>query len=559
MLKLGFLLSLYCGLCALAAPEVRLGGATIIGRDIGGSNVDFFGGKAPLPTVYDHGIPFAEPPVGRLRFRSPVIKTRLDVQRFDASEYGNACLQPLAAEMPGIAPQSEDCLTINIHRPAGTKRGAKLPVLFWVFGGGFVIGGSNIYNGSEIVARSVDRGTPVIYANLNYRVGPFGYPAGREAQNRGELNLGLKDIITALKWVNENIDAFGGDKNKVTIFGESAGAANIAILYFNSGLEKLVRGVILESGFANTAAILEASDREATWQTWVRAVPSCSNIADSGNTFPCLQNASEVEISEAYSNAFSVPDPTTWGPTVDGPRGLLPDIPSRLLKDGKFAKIPFIAGTNLDEGTFSGRLASQPGANDDIVRAVLVGFSSPSLDQPRLINAIERMLELYPDIPALGSPYGTGEELFGLPSAYKRLSALVGDIGFDSRRRQWMEAATNKGVKGYGYLFIQPQPLDNPADGVEHFAEVAFVYGTPVDQSPSARRISTRMMDYWISFAVNLDPNDSRGSERPAWPHYSRSNKVLLQLHGDNTTTIPDNYRQQGIEFSIANSIAFRR
>ncbi|TFK25303.1 triacylglycerol lipase 3 [Coprinopsis marcescibilis] len=551
ILELAVLLYLFSFLLlgAHAHPRVHIGGTTVTGRNLGEAGVHFFG-----------GLPFAEPPVGDLRFRSPVLKTHLDGPVFNATEYGPACLQP-PGPLAGTLGISEDCLTINIHRPAGVKYGEKLPVLLWTYGGAFTLGTSSIFNGSTLVSHSIQRGTPVVYVNFNYRLGPFGFPAGKEAEDRRELNLGVEDVMAALKWVHANIDAFGGDKDKITIFGQSSGAISIGLLYFNQEFEQLVRGAILESGSANSNSAFSASDREDRWQDFVGAIPSCSSIAASGNVFPCLQNASETEIATAYSAVLAEVVDTTqfFAPLLDGVEGVWPDIPSRLYEQGRFAKIPFMAGTNLDEGTFLAEFARQPGINEPILKAALVGLVSPPLDEAQLDNTADTLLDLYPDIPELGSPYNTGGELFDLPSTYKRVSSILGDVAFEAPRRQWMDVASRHGVKSYGYLFTQPQPLVEPDVGVEHGSEIAFVYGNPLDPSPSARRLSNMMMDYWISFTVNLHPNDSKGSRRPVWPRYTRSSKVLLQLHGENTTVIPDTYREEQISFAIDNSISTRR
>ncbi|TFK25304.1 triacylglycerol lipase 3 [Coprinopsis marcescibilis] len=534
---------------AFAAPEIKLHGTTLIGRDVTTSNVEFFG-----------GIPFAEPPVGRLRFRPPVLKTRLDTPTFDASEYGDWCLQPPLT--PGIKDVSEDCLTINVHRPTGAKPGDKLPVLFWVYGGAFLIGGAGFYNGSGIVAHSIQRDTPIVYVNFNYRLGPFGYPQGKEAEDRSQLNLALQDISTALKWVHANIHVFGGDKSKITIFGESAGAMNIGVLLLNQEFERLVRGAIFESGQANGSGVFRADRGELTWQGFVRSIPSCASLAITGNTFPCLQNASQEEISAAYLGSFNTDQLTVaWQPTLDPSRGsLLPYFPSKLYKKGKFARIPFIAGTNLDEGTSFSAVARNENYTESDIRAEILATSSPlAVDPGHFAEVTDRLLELYPDSPALGSPYGTGEELFGLPSLYKRVSSILGDLIFEGPRRQWTQAAAEHGVKVYGYLFTQPQPFGQPESGVPHAAEIGYVYGNAFDAGESGRRLTTTMMDYWISFAVNLDPNDDKGSKRPIWPVYTKPNQVLIQLNGDNTTVIRDDYREARIGHINDNSIAFRR
>ncbi|EAU89350.1 triacylglycerol lipase 3 [Coprinopsis cinerea okayama7 len=532
----------------LGAPEVKIGDTTVVGRDLTESKVEFFG-----------GIPFAKPPVGKLRFRSPVLKTRLDTDTFNATEYGKSCLQPpMFGPATGI---SEDCLTINIYRPAGTQPEEKLPILLWVYGGAFIIGGANTYDGSGLVSRGVARGTPIIYANFNYRLGPFGYPQGQEAHGERELNLGLKDVIAALEWLHANADAFGGDASKITIFGESAGAMNIGTLLLNQDFEKLVRGAILESGSASSVSAVPAAERDSVWESFVGSVPSCVSVATSGKTFPCLQDATEDEILTSYLEfvGTNFMAGLSWVPTLDlGPGSLFPGVPSELYREGKFARIPFIAGTNLDEGTLFAIGFRSPNATEAELRASTLATVSPSVDPGRAARIVDRILELYPDVPALGSPYGTGDELFGFPSIYKRASALQGDLVFDAPRRQWSEAAAEHGLKAYGYLFTQPQPGD-PAAGVPHAAEISWVYGTPPDPSPSAQKFSEVMMDYWISFTVNLDPNDDNGSERPIWPQYTDQDPILLQLEGGNTTAILDDYRKEPIGFINANAPVFRK
>ncbi|KAG7445291.1 alpha/beta-hydrolase, partial [Guyanagaster necrorhizus] len=152
------------------------------------------------------GIPYAEPPVGSLRLEHPVLKTDIDAQTF-----GLVCLQEgvVTDEM------SEDCLTVNILRPTGLSSEDSLPVMFWIYGSGFSGGTSSSYSGSNIIAQSVTRGTPIIYVNHNYRLGPLGFPQGQEAADRGVINLGTRDQLTALEWVQQNIGLFGGDKAKV--------------------------------------------------------------------------------------------------------------------------------------------------------------------------------------------------------------------------------------------------------------------------------------------------------------------------------------------------------
>lgn len=526
-----------------ALPQVKLGKATVVGQDVS-DKVEFFG-----------GIPFAEPPLGELRLKPPVLKTQLPPTTFNASSYRNACIQPPFFGLPA-PPQSEDCLSINIFRPAGIAPTARLPILFWTYGGGFALGSSMLFDAKDLVARSIERGTPLIYVNYNYRLGPLGFPQGKEAGDMGALNLGLRDQLAALEWVQANIHAFGGDKNKVTIFGESAGAMSTGLLYLNPQLEKLARAAIFESGSSNGLAAFPAARNDNLWKGFVEKVPSCSNLASSGDTFTCLKTASIEEITAAINDSAEELRLLQWGPTLDAGRdGIYSDYPSRLYEKGHFARLPFIAGTNRDEGTL---FAIQTKLSDEDLKDMLVIQHSPAItSQVGLNSTVDKILELYPDDPTIGSPYGTGAELFGLPSSYKRHASLFGDITFAAPRRQWSQAAAKAGVKSYGYLFTQPQP-SQPL-GVTHGAEVPYVYAQPPPTDSAGQGMSAIIADYWISFTVSLDPNDGKGVKRPEWPQYTTKNQVLLQLEGGNTTVIKDDFRKEQIGFLIKNSLILRR
>jgi len=386
--------------------------------------------------------------------------------------------------------------------------------------------------------------------NFNYRLGPLGFPQGQEAADRGSLNLALRDQLAALQWIQHNIGIFGGDKSKVTVFGESAGAISLAILFLNSPIQTLARAAIFESGSAATSMNFDATRREGNWQAFVAAVPQCASTANTRRTFACLQTVtnSTVLLQAAAIASAASGEEFPWDPTIDGPGGLMPDIPSLLFARGKFARLPFISGTNLDEGTVF--VPTDINSTQEIRDFIIAQFTPSPLGPQSLSSAADRLLQLYPDIPALGSPFGTGNETFGLSSQYKRVSALAGDISFQSQRRLWMQTAANAGVKTFGYLFTDPQ-TGNPPAGVSHGSEVLYVYGgvALVGGTPSAIKLSTIMIDYWLSFATCLDPNDGHGNPRPHWAQFTPKNKAVIQLNGLNTTMIPDTYREQQISF----------
>lgn len=216
-----------------AAPTVTApaAGATVVGKSA--SNVETF-----------NGIPFAKPPVGQLRLKPPQPLTSavgnvdgtaipkacpqfffsLDESNFPTNILGEILNTPLfqAATNAG-----EDCLTLNVQRPAGTTSNSKLPVLFWIFGGGFELGSTQMYDGTSLVQESVSQGKPILFVAVNYRVGGFGFLPGKEILADGSANLGLLDQRLGLQWVADNIASFGGDPDKVTIWGESAGSISV--------------------------------------------------------------------------------------------------------------------------------------------------------------------------------------------------------------------------------------------------------------------------------------------------------------------------------------------
>lgn len=203
-------------------PSVTIRNGTVIGRS--NNHIDSF-----------MGIPYVKPPVGNLRLRAPqpfdtpfgtVILpetpdacVNMDMSSPDTTglpEEAAEVIKHLSANFTG--PSSENCLTLNIQRPSGTKPGTKLSVLFWIHGGGFELGTAQWYDGTAIVNKSVQGGQPIIFVGVQYRLNAFGFLNGKELQQEGATNLGLRDQRKAMEWVAENIAAFGGDPSKVTIW-----------------------------------------------------------------------------------------------------------------------------------------------------------------------------------------------------------------------------------------------------------------------------------------------------------------------------------------------------
>ncbi|KAH9476837.1 Lipase 1 [Psilocybe cubensis] len=530
---------------ANAAAVVNIGGSTIIGTEFKPSNVEFFG-----------GIPYAEPPLGNLRLQPPVLLKSLPVKTLHAENFGLACLQ---TDLPRDT-VSEDCLTLNIIRPAGISKKANLPVMVWVYGGANVIGGTSLYNGTEIVAHSVKRGTPIIFASMNYRLGPLGFPQGAEAGQKKILNLALEDQLTALEWIQENIGQFGGDKSKVTVFGESAGATAIRVHLQETRIDKFARAVILESTFSRPTFGPEA--HEAAWQLFVASIPGCEAVANTPNTIDCIRQADTQSILQGLNGGqVFFFNGSNYQAVIDGPGGFLVDRPSVVPAK---SRLPMLIGTNLDEGTiFTPQDTRSP---DDIKNFILSATSPPVVSPAEQEAIIDRALAMYPDNPALGSPFNTGNDTFGLDGEYKRYAAIFADFIVQSTKRTMIQNRMDVGAKVFAYLFTDPDGvlipdlIDTPPAPVAHSTEVFYVFGTLAKKTHTAVSLSSNMRDYWISFATSLDPNDNHGNvNRPRWEEYTQQNKVLLELNGHDTKTIPDNFREEQISFFQNNPDAFRR
>ncbi|WWC86721.1 uncharacterized protein L201_001599 [Kwoniella dendrophila CBS 6074] len=551
------------------------------------------------------GVPYAKPPVGDLRFAPPESYTyNFSVT---AQKPPPACLQDPTGS--GVTSQSEDCLYLNVYAPQGANAQTTwLPVMVWIYGGSFTSGNINIYNATALEAFAAKTGKPFIFVALNYRLGAFGWPTGSGFAENNAANLGLKDIKKGLEWVQENIWAFGGNPDQVTVFGESAGAIAISLLYLDENINTF-KGAIMESGAQSTTPIgPTASTFEDAYQALLVATncsgsasastspatagsPSTSNsttpATSAGNSTSSSANSTVAIVAATSANSTGLTgfeclkalpaeallkgqlavksnllfSGFVYGPTVDG--DLIPDSPHTLLSQGKFAKIPFISGNNKDEGT-----AFIPSfVNSTAIALQLVDILEP-VDPSN--STLAELFTVYPSDPSLGSPFDTGNQTFGFAPAHKQVAAIVGDGQFQAPRRYFLQQAESNGLdQVWTYQFEQLTPGANPALGVYHGSEVPYVYGAPaaaavtgsssVNYTAADQEISLTMMNYWLNFAYYTNPNAPSGSDAlnsTNWPTYT-NDKNILRLKGGNTTVFKDDYRQQGTDFFLNNAQQF--
>ncbi|KAI4603899.1 hypothetical protein KJ359_000019 [Pestalotiopsis sp. 9143b] len=443
-------------------------------------------------------------------------------------------------------------------RPAGATPDDKLPVLVWIYGGGFTAGGSADprYNTSYLVNASVVIGKPIIAVSINYRVAGWGFLSSKEVSEAGASNIGLFDQRLALRWIQENIASFGGDPDAVTIMGESAGAFSVGyhLVGFDGRHDGLFRGAIMQSGNALGPAIKSIDDLETTYQPIYDNVTKSVGCDETDDSLNCLRHTS-------YSELFEALKPFVLTPVLDG--DFLRRRPSESYTKDLVANVAILAGSNTDEGTATFFGPRGLLYNDADVGSFLSAMGA-GLDNV----TVARLMELYPDDPVQGCPFGTGNETFKQwGDQYKRGAALVGDSAiiagrrFTTRYHATLPWQKRKAV--YSYRFDQ-----SPWNGIEelvateapvyatHFAEVCFAFNMVPSASqnntnwigpyPEYYQLSNRMSRAWISFVHDLNPNYS-GSE-VQWPDYHDGQRNLV-FNTDGDYVEDDDWRAEQLEY----------
>lgn len=498
------------------------------------------------------GIPYAQDTGGQNRFRIPQALNSTWNGTRNAQQYGHTCPDPTDAEFG----MSEDCLNINIIRPAGLSSSeyARLPVAVWIHGGSYQVGTSALpnYNLTYIVQRSVEIGQPIIATSINYRKGGWGMLYSREIQGTGQTNLALRDMRKGLAWIQENIEAFGGDKDSVTIWGESAGSFAVGQLLISYGGERdnLFHHTIQESGSAATAWY-NGSD---WYQPIYDNIVNKANCTDEVDTLACLRTVPYKLMLPLLAAPSQGPG---WYPVVDG--DVIPNYPTDLLHSGRFAHVPHLYGTNSDEGTDNAPAGGVVNTDQQLYDFLKgsTGFGFPDA-------VVKHIMDLYPDDPSLGIPLNTGPERFEEQGVqFKRIAAIMGDVFYHATRLDDARAYS-KHAPTYIYRF-NTQPWQNaptataggaaPAyKGVSHFSEVAFVFANPTYYGPWAeyKALSDQMSAQWVSFIASGSPNQEG---LPNWPLYNGSANglnLVLQAKGrgyNGSYVEEDTYRLEGREY----------
>lgn len=453
------------------------------------------------------GIPFAAPPVGDLRWRPPQPAADWDGIR-PAKEHAFDCAQRPA---PGIAaplaaPLSEDCLYLNIWTPGNTGASSGLPVMVWIHGGGFVNGGisPDVFDGSFLASQGL------VLVSINYRLGRLGFFAHpaltAEAGEEGLLgNYGLMDQVAALRWIRSNIAAFGGDPERVTVFGESAGGMSVNFLLTSPMSLDMIDGAIVQSGggrgnLTGERKVRQAHPGDNSLESLGLAFARSHGIEGDGAEALARLRAlpADAVVGDLFMFNMSQNEDTYGGPAIDGQ--LVVEFPDIAMQAGRWSRVPIMAGATSDDiGNFPAvSLADawlQFGDQAAAAQRAFVAQGSTDAETMRKLGQVWQMIEPARFIVDTAAAQD-------MPAYHFRFGYVA-----DSQRAQW------------------------PA-GARHASDVPFAMGTVTARygalaTPEDIAMGRMMGTYWANFARTGDPN---GPGLPHWPRHASAEDVVMHF-----------------------------
>jgi para-nitrobenzyl esterase len=490
---------------APSAPQVKTASGTV-------------GGKEDSSVRAFLGIPYAAPPVGDLRWKPPVPAAKWSGVR-KATDFGPHCMQGnVYGDMTfHDSGASEDCLSLNVWVPA-KPASAKLPVMVWIYGGGFAAGSTS--EARQDGANLAQQG--VIVVSMNYRLGVFGFFAhpelAKESPHNAAGNYGLLDQTAALQWVHDNIAAFGGDPGNVTIFGESAGSFSVSAQMASPLAKGLFQKAIGESGGAFFSSGLAFDPLAVREEKDVKTVSAKLGVS----------TLSELRAIPAQKllDAFAPPQSPGFDfePDVDG--YFLPEPVPAIFAAEKQNDVPLLAGWNRDEGSYEVAFNPQKPTAESMKTNAQKDFGDKAAE----------FLKLYP----------SDTDAQTLRSAQD----FAGDKFIAFSTWAWMDAQSKTGKQPiYRFRFDLGPPADpkGPQLGAYHSAEIEYVFGQLDSKAgiawlPEHRQLSAEMQKYWANFARTGDPN---GPGLPKWPVYSAGDGWPVMYLGTTSAAHKDDLRER--------------
>lgn len=456
------------------------------------------------------GIPYAEAPVGALRFAPPQPAPTWSSTR-DAVAFGAVPPQTDRGAVTARGVQSEDCLYLNVFTPTADSR--KRPVMVWIHGGAFSWGAGSeaTYDGGALAARG-----DVVVVTINYRLGAFGYlyldkHGGASWEQPATSNAGQLDQIAALQWVRDNIAAYGGDPEQVTVFGESAGSVAVCALLTTPAARGLFVRAIAQSGTANrlpSPAIASAATE--------RFLAGLGHAGAEPKSLPALLRGMDVPAFLRAQNKVYVPGDVMFWPVIDG--RILPERSLPAVRAGQAQNIPLLIGSNRDEMKFYAP-AKRPSLGDDALRDGVQRWL------PR--EHAERAAEVVATFKASREQRGLAHDNHDI------LDAVETAVRFTVQASRLAEAHAQHQPNTFQYLFDWESPVKRL--GSCHALEMPFVFGTLrseenrrfAGEGPQAESLSHQMMDAWLAFAKTGNPSCESVGE---WPRYDAQHRHTMVL-----------------------------
>ncbi|KAF5636544.1 triacylglycerol lipase [Fusarium sp. NRRL 25303] len=515
------------------APRVNLGYAKYEGVALSNGVNQFLGMR------------YAAPPTGSRRFRLPD-RPLNEAYLVEAHKHGAVCYGVNPSVPTPDLEFSEDCLFIDVYAPknATSNKDGGLPVMLWIQGGGFVQNINANYNGSGLIEATQGN---MIVATFNYRVGPYGFLANHELEKEGNLNVGLHDQMAAIEWIHEHISEFGGDPSKVTLFGTSVGGGSVLLQLLAYGGKSTDRSKQWSAGIAESMylpSVYTVDEMQFHYEHLLTAT-NCSDLE-------CLRR---LPIEQFQAKNVAIPflgqhEPALfgYGPTIDG--SFLPDRPSTLLQQGRFAKDkPMILGSSNTEGTV---FAPQANTTEDVNHFLTAQL--PGLTE----TALNRLNQLYSDIPATYPNVSITQA-----PLYYRAAEMLGDSSFLCPAFQFAAGLHHAGVPVYLYLdrildpvevqagYIVPHTFDTQAVWGPSFAinYAALPGAISFEPGQSNAAIVPVVQAFWTSFARSSgNPNILSANGTPFWKKSAGGS--FLNIETNNT-------RMEHISNSLSEKCAY--
>jgi para-nitrobenzyl esterase len=456
------------------------------------------------------GIPYSVPPVGDLRWMPPQpVKPWKDVRpakTFSPIAPQNLMMGGFSAQAP--QPQSEDCLYLNIWTPGLDN--AKRPVMVWIHGGAFVggSGSDTMYDNDKLQKRG-----NIVLVSINYRLGMLGFLRLKDVTG-GKIpatgNEGLLDQVQALKWIKDNITAFGGDEKNITVFGESAGSMSIACLMVMPKAKGLFHKAIMESGVGSVAVPKEEANRCGEGFLKVLGLKQ-DDIKAMRALEPSQLLEMEMKIKMGMTGPGGIPRVTSHYPIIDG--DVIPDVPNKLALKGAAKGIRSIIGTNLDEYT-------------------LFAIMDPGMAQLTEAELKKRLTAMLPGSGAdeLVDVYSKALQKRVEPATPANiLMAISTDLMFRIPSLDLVEAQRDNKTPVFSYIFNWNSPAMGGVFKACHALEIGFVFGKYDDTfcgtGPEADKLSECMQEAWLAFAKTGNPSGKCIGE---WPEYGKDRKTMV-------------------------------